>query len=331
MKKNFVLFVLLAEFILLPFSVSAKKVKDAPKEAVSGDITVKDDFKKIDESLDNYNFEFDENDFKYVIIKQATKMIIWAEKPVSNETDFLAALKIANKDKSLKDSYFENPTFITGEGTFDLTKVAKQFGVYELIIDGNTVTLNCDASKISHANYGTYIDRGYEEEIPPVEYVYTWEKVESVKHDTAVGLGRENNNYEVTTNGNWFLGQHLVFADGETEKVLDIQAGKKGALVGTVTLTRNGDEYTITYEANDILPEPDPEKYPIGTEIEITELSDAKYKVSDTQIVIGNAGKDLTPITKAPTFTNDNDFHFHIHLSADKVKYVLVATPVENN
>ncbi|MDD5980481.1 MAG: hypothetical protein PUC23_05180 [bacterium] len=291
-------------------------------------ITINDDFTKIDERKSQYDFEFKTNDNKYVIIKQAKQMIIWTEKEIKEEDkiEFLYDLKLANKDNSLKLSYFENPIFIYGDGEFNLTSINNNLGVYKFEIIDNKVTLYCDIDKISHANYGTYINK-HDEQIEEKEE-YEWVEVYREHTDSATGFGLDN--YKVSNS--WFIGQKLNFANVNLIK-LDIQAGNpfKGNtdeisetnFVGEISLIKNGEEYIINYENLDSLPET--EKYNEGDRITIRELDSPKYIVSTEKISVSNQGKDLIPFKNGDTFVMEQlEFDFYAHFNVYSVTYELI-------
>lgn len=159
---------------------------------------------------------------------------------------------------------------------------------------------------------------------------YVWDSGTSCGSDTATGYGRKNNNSKAyKAGGNWFLAQRISIADGESQ-MMDIQAGnpKNGTnFIGTVTLTRKGNEYTVHYALNDdVMSElPDPYAYQPGDTVTLTEISNCRYLASAAKIAVSNNGKDLKTCEDGLTFTMEQDtFYFYIHFNVVYTQYTIV-------
>lgn len=328
MKKIKSVFILLVVAVLSFVAVAPAVYAEEDEIIVNDAITVNDDFQKIDAGLAEYTFEFKGDDTRYVVIKQAsTYIVFWTEKEIAkeNQAEFIEDFKAINKDGKGALN-FDNPVFIHGYGSFDLGKALNDgnFGVYTFEKDGDNVKLYCDASKISHADYGTYVNLNDKEE-PEVEY--EWRLVGKVGDDSATGFGTDNYS-AFTKGGNWFQAQHLNFA-GLNEIVLDIQAGnfKNGTnFIGKVTLIKDGNKYTMNYKVNDnkdVLPSV--EAYELGDTVVLTTISGPKYLASTSKVAIKNNGKDLKAYKNGDSFKMDTeDFHFYTHFDVTYTKYELV-------
>ncbi len=322
-KKCFVLLMLLAICAVLIFSATIVNAND--------EVITINDFAKVDASLSEYNFTFNGEDNRYVVIKQATKVIIWTEKVVAVEeqAEFMEDFKAVCTDKSLN---LDDVTFVYGAGEHDLTYLGTQFGTYTFEVkDNGTVVLSCNADKISHADYGTYVNKHDKvEEEPEEEFTYEWIPVGTVGEDSATGFGREGTlNYRSFKKGNnWFQAQKVDFSNTDSI-TLDIQAGNfknKTNFVGEVTLTKNGNEYTIEYTEDKL---PDVEGYEEGDTYVLNVLSGSKYLSSKSSIAVSNNGKDLNAYVSGDTFTmEENVFNFYTHFNVEYVEYVLTAVPV---
>ena len=134
---------------------------------------------------------------------------------------------------------------------------------------------------------------------------------------------------------NWFVGQNVKLADGKT-LTLDVQAGnfKNGTnFIGTITLTRSGDEVAVTYAVNDdrLSELPDVDGYELGDQITVTELKNASYKVAATYTPVKNNGaKEMTAFNSGDTFKVPGDsFYIYIHFEAVYTTYELVEATAE--
>ena len=267
-----------------------------------------DSMKKVDKSQDKYTFSFENtNNNRYVVIKQSTKAIVWTEKEVAtlDQKEFTKDLRelAAKKDKSLLKAIDSGKVFyIFGEGNFDLKSLDKTFGTYKFSIDGKKVILETNASKISHAVYGTYTN---ENDPKPEEPAYVWKEVGVVSEDTATGF-LEGANYKANPNSNnWFQAQEIDLSLNK-EVDINIQAGnfKNGTnFVGKLKLIKNDNLVTMNYKVLDELSTlPDVSGYNLGDKVTITTLNGPKYLASIDKIAISNNGKDLNKFENGDSF-----------------------------
>lgn len=322
MKKVFSLLSLLC-IAVLSFSVN---VNAQVGDGVSIEI---DDLKKVDKSKNEYNFSFDTDNNRYVVIKQSNIAIIWTEKEIAvdDQREFTSDFRnlAAKKDKSLLKAIDKSAVYyIFGEGQFDMRKEAKTLGVYNFIIDGQNVILKTNADKISHADYGTYTN---ENENKPDTLEYIWKEIGVTKTDSATGF-LEGFNYNVNPKANnWFQAQELNFED-KNEINLNIQAGNfknKTNFVGTITLTKTDNKVTMNYKVLDSLTLPDTSGYKLGDKVTVVNLDGFKYLASLEKLQISNNGKDLIKSENGNSFEiADDKFNFYAHFDCKYIEYELV-------
>lgn len=93
----------------------------------------------------------------FIAVKQSASMMIWTQTELTDDQK----AQIAAAVEAVDGSNYKIAGFCFGAGSFVMGEVtgdtgSQHAGEYTFSINGNSVTLICDASKISHAVYGTY-------------------------------------------------------------------------------------------------------------------------------------------------------------------------------
>lgn len=127
---------------------------------VSGGITGEvEDATKNDKAQDSYIFG---NGTDYVVIKQAKKgtIAVWTKTELSKEQQ---AVFIESYNTKANDNSSENAStveFISGFGTFDLSKLGNGWGTsYTFSEKNNSIVLSTSKDKISHVVYGPLVNK----------------------------------------------------------------------------------------------------------------------------------------------------------------------------
>ena len=101
-------------------------------------------------------------DGNFAIIKQGNgTVVVWTPDVLTEEeqSKFMNLILEANYDPSISKSSFQ---YISGTGTYDLSYIGKNWGIYVIEYENNKIKFNCDADKISHLNVGN-VEKEYEE------------------------------------------------------------------------------------------------------------------------------------------------------------------------
>lgn len=140
------------------------------EKAPTGNVIVKDSTKYDSNSY----FESSGN---FAIIKQGNgTAVVWTLEPLSEseKTSFKDSFLGSNLDPSIQNSSFE---YISGTGSYDLSYIDKNWGIYLVNYNDGVITVKCDKDRISHLNVGTF-----EDEVIEVEKVLSKFRINGTKY-----------------------------------------------------------------------------------------------------------------------------------------------------